>query len=169
MQMILIAIGANLPGRDGTMPIETCRAVVPRICEIPGLQFVALSQWYRSAPLPQSGQADYCNGVILLRGEMPPEALLLRLHAIEEDFGRVRSVPNAPRALDLDIIDLNGLVRTEHPPILPHPRAHLRAFVLLPLLEVAPAWRHPSLNLSVTTLLAELPPQKIRPWDAPAE
>ncbi len=167
MAMILIGIGGNLPGLDGATPLETCTAVVPVLRDLPGLDFIALSQWYRSTPLPYAPQPDYCNGVIRLEGEIPPEVLLLRLHAIEEDFGRLRSLPNAPRVLDLDIIDLNGLIRTDPPPVLPHPRAHLRAFVLRPLLDVAPGWRHPGLNMSVSSLLAELPQQNIQPWDAP--
>jgi 2-amino-4-hydroxy-6-hydroxymethyldihydropteridine diphosphokinase len=76
----------------------------------------------------------------------------------------VRGEPNAARTLDLDIIDLNGIIRAVPDPILPHPRAHYRAFVLRPLLDVAPGWRHPVLRQSVATLLAELPPQAIEPW-----
>jgi len=93
-----------------------------------------------------------------------PAELLARLHEIEAQFGRARTVPNGPRTLDLDIIDLNGIIRAVPDPVLPHPRAHLRAFVLRPLLDVAPAWRHPTLRQSVTTLLAELPIQPLRPW-----
>ena len=85
---------------------------------------------------------------------------------IEHEYGRDRStsVANGPRTLDLDLIDLHGMIRATPPPILPHPRAHLRAFVLRPILDVAPAWRHPTLRQNVATLLAELPPQNIQPW-----
>ena len=78
----------------------------------------------------------------------------------------MRSVPNAARTLDLDIIDIAGQIRTAPDPILPHPRMHLRAFVLRPLLDVNSSWRHPVFKRSVTTLLAELPPQQIEPWHA---
>ncbi len=162
--MILIAIGANLPGLDGSTPIETCRAAVPLLSALPELSFVAVSQWYRTASVPRADLPDYCNGVIRLHGEVDPESLLRQLHAIEARFGRVRSEPDAPRTLDLDIIDLNGLIRAAPAPVLPHPRAHLRAFVLRPILDVAPAWRHPALRQSVATLLADLPPQNIQPW-----
>ena len=84
--------------------------------------------------------------------------------AIESRFGRQRSVPNAARTLDLDIVDLNGLVRATRPVTLPHPRAHLREFVLRPLLDVAPAWEHPTLHLPVTSLLADVGPQGVEPW-----
>ncbi len=162
--MILIAIGANLTGEDGSTPIDTCRAAVPFLCEIPGLSFVALSNWYRTPPQPRANQPDYCNGAIRFFGEITPADLLARLHEIEARFGRQRAELNAARTLDLDIIDLNGIIRATPDPILPHPRAHLRAFVLRPILDVAPGWRHPVLHQNVATLLADLPPQGVQPW-----
>jgi len=128
------------------------------------LSVMAVSDWYRTSPLPRADQPDYCNGVVRFEGQVEPEGLLAKLHAIEAEFGRVRTVPNAARTLDLDIIDLNGLVLTTESLVLPHPRAHLRGFVLRPILDVAPAWRHPVLQQNVATLLAELPPQGVRPW-----
>ncbi|MDE2238588.1 MAG: 2-amino-4-hydroxy-6-hydroxymethyldihydropteridine diphosphokinase [Rhodospirillales bacterium] len=162
--MILIAIGANLAGGDGITPMETCAAAAGAIRAIQGLEFVALSLWYRTRAIPASSQPDYCNGMIRMRGEIDPAALLRQLHEIEIKFGRERSAPNAARTLDLDIIDMAGIIRATPDPVLPHPRAHLRAFVLRPLLDVNPAWRHPVLKQNVTTLLAELPPQAIEPW-----
>jgi 2-amino-4-hydroxy-6-hydroxymethyldihydropteridine diphosphokinase len=162
--MILIAIGANLPGPGGTAPIETCRAAIPFLSEISGLSFVAMSPWYRTAAIPNSEVPDFCNGVIRLQGEIDPLELLFKLQEIEDRFGRQRLFLNAPRTMDLDIIDLNGRIRATPTPILPHPRAHLRAFVLRPILDVAPAWRHPALHQNVSTLLAELPPQNIQLW-----
>jgi 2-amino-4-hydroxy-6-hydroxymethyldihydropteridine diphosphokinase len=87
----------------------------------------------------------------------------VRLMGVETVYGRERSVPNAARTLDLDIIAIGNLVRNEPDPILPHPRAHLRAFVLEPLVDVAPAWMHPVLGRTAAALLADLPPQDIRP------
>ena len=80
---------------------------------------------------------------------------------IEATCGRERSVPNAARTLDLDIIAIGGMVRTAPDPILPHPRAHLRAFVLLPLMDVAPTWVHPLFGKTAEELLADLPPQGV--------
>lgn len=162
--MILIAIGANLPGPNGESPPETCQAAAEAVRAIEGLKFVALSPWYRTAAIPRTDDPDYCNGMIRMEGDVPPAELLAILHGIEERFARERSVPNAPRTLDLDIIDINGIIRAVPDPVLPHPRAHLRAFVLRPLLDVAPAWRHATLRRSVATLLAELPPQPLQPW-----
>ena len=162
--MILVAIGANLPGADGASPRDACQAAAEAVRAIPGLGFIALSPWYRTAAIPRSEQPDYCNGMIRLEGEMAAAALLERLQQIERELGRVRGERNAARVIDLDIIDLNGTIRAVPDPVLPHPRAHLRAFVLRPLLDVAPAWRHPALRQNVATLLAELPPQEIGPW-----
>jgi 2-amino-4-hydroxy-6-hydroxymethyldihydropteridine diphosphokinase len=161
--VILIAIGANLPGRDATPPLATCAAAADSLRGLVGLRLVAVSPWYRTAPVPPSGQPDYVNGVARLAGEAEPAALLAALQAIEARAGRVRGAANAARPLDLDIIDLNGLVRDSPDPVLPHPRAHLRGFVLVPLAEVAPDWVHPRLEVGPAALLAGLPPYRVVP------
>jgi 2-amino-4-hydroxy-6-hydroxymethyldihydropteridine diphosphokinase len=134
---------------------------------IPGLRVAALSRWFESAPVPPSGQPPYVNAVARLRvdpGVMPdPASLLDRLMQIETACGRQRSTPNAARTLDLDIIGIGDLVRAAPDPIVPHPRAHLRAFVLAPLADVAPDWVHPVLGQTAASLLAALPQQEIRP------
>ncbi len=94
---------------------------------------------------------------------MNPVWLLRQLHLIEAEAGRLRSVPNAARTLDLDLIDANGAILQQADLILPHPRAHLRAFVLQPVRDVAPEWRHPILGQTAAELLAALPPQQISP------
>jgi 2-amino-4-hydroxy-6-hydroxymethyldihydropteridine diphosphokinase len=155
----LVALGANLPRGDGATPLETCQAAAAALGRLPGVRLAGVSRWYRSAPIPPlPGAPDYVNGVARLEGAMPdPAALLAALLAIEAAHGRARSTPNAPRTLDLDLIDLDGLVRSAPDPILPHPRAHLRRFVLQPLAEVAPGWLHPVLGQNVAALLARLP------------
>jgi 2-amino-4-hydroxy-6-hydroxymethyldihydropteridine diphosphokinase len=164
--MILIALGANLPGKDGSPPLETCRAAVAALDLLPDLRLRGLSRWYQTAPVPPSGQPDYVNAVAHLTVRpgcrIEPAVLLARLMALETVFGRQRSEPNAARSLDLDIIAMGDLVRDAPDPILPHPRAHERAFVLLPLRDVAPAWIHPVLHRSVEALITALPPQQIR-------
>ena len=158
--MILVALGANLPAADGASPLATCRSAAEALRGLPGLRLQALSHWYLTAPLLRpgapAGQRPYVNGVARLEGWMEPALLLARLHAIEALAGRVRGQVDAPRTLDLDIIAMDELVRDTPDPILPHPRAHERAFVLRPLLDVAPEWVHPRLHRSAADLLAAL-------------
>jgi 2-amino-4-hydroxy-6-hydroxymethyldihydropteridine diphosphokinase len=161
--MILVAIGGNLPGPDGTPPLVLCQRAAAALGQLPGLRLVAVSSWYETAPVPASDQPRYINGLARFEGEAAPEALLRQLQALEAESGRVRGEPNAARTLDLDLIDLNGMVRAAPDPVLPHPRAHLRAFVLRPLAEVAPDWVHPVLGRGATELLAGLPPQDVSP------
>jgi 2-amino-4-hydroxy-6-hydroxymethyldihydropteridine diphosphokinase len=144
------------------MPILTCRAAAEALRTLDGARLTALSHWYATSPLPASDQPDYINGVARLEGSLTPEALLARLQRIERAAGRVRSVANAPRTLDLDIVAMGGLVRESPDPVLPHPRAHLREFVLRPLRDVAPEWIHPAMGRSVDELLRALPPQGVR-------
>ena len=125
-----------------------------------------LSPWYSTAPIPPSGQPRYINGVIAVTGTLTPDSLLRALQAIEAAEGRVRGAANAARTLDLDIIAMGDLLRAAPDPILPHPRLHLRRFVLMPLRDVAPAWHHPETGASVHTLLAALPAQDIRRMNA---
>lgn len=161
--MILIAVGANLPAPDGAPPVVTCRAAVRRLAALPGVGACTLSRWYETAPVPASDQPDYVNGVARLGGSADPAWLLARLHDIEAAAGRARGVRNAARSLDLDIIDIDGQIRDTPDLVLPHPRAHERAFVLVPLRDVEPGWVHPRLKRSVDALLAALPLHDIHP------
>jgi 2-amino-4-hydroxy-6-hydroxymethyldihydropteridine diphosphokinase len=169
--MFLIGIGANLPGRDGEPPIATARWAAARLDALPGLQLRGLSRWYITESVPPSGQALYVNAVAALAiqpaaAAPDPVRLLAWLHDIEERAGRVRGERNAARTLDLDIIamgDAGSMVRAAPDPVVPHPRAHLRAFVLAPLHDVAPGWVHPVLLQTARDLLRELPEQGISP------
>jgi methylmalonyl-CoA decarboxylase len=166
--MILVAIGANLPAPDGVPPLDTCRRAVDALASLPGLRLEAVSHWYQTTPVPPSAQPPYVNGVVRLGGEAEPAALLDLLQTIERREGRERGEPNAPRTLDLDVIAIDGVVRRAPAPILPHPRLHERAFVLVPLADVAPGWVHPVLNRTVQSLAAALPPgQGIEPLPDP--
>ncbi|HET6608012.1 MAG TPA: 2-amino-4-hydroxy-6-hydroxymethyldihydropteridine diphosphokinase [Rhodopila sp.] len=167
--MALIAIGANLPRPDGATPLQTCRHAAVMLDRLPGARLAGLSRWYVSAPVPPSGQPPYVNGVALLVLQEPtsrdPAVFLRQLFEIEADCGRQRSVPNAARTLDLDLIAFETpegpVVRAAPDLILPHPRAHLRAFVLAPIADVAPTWQHPVLGRTAADLLSDLPDQEI--------
>jgi 2-amino-4-hydroxy-6-hydroxymethyldihydropteridine diphosphokinase len=169
LRMILIGIGANLPGPDAAPPIVTTRRAAVQLDMLPGLRLCGLSHWYSTDPVPPSDQPPYVNAIAVLGVEpaaAPPDPgmLLAWLQAVEAQAGRVRGERNAARALDLDIIamgEAGAMVRRAPDPVLPHPRAHLRAFVLVPLLDVAPGWVHPVLLRSARDLLAELPRQGI--------
>lgn len=167
--VILLAIGANLGNSDYPTPLEACLAAVLALRALPGVTVEAVSRWFESAPVPLSDQPWYVNGVVRVRTDLSPAALLQSLHDIERQFGRVRQARNEARILDLDIIDYDGHVQEadragQGGPILPHPRAAARAFVLRPILDIAPEWRHPVSGEGLATLLRALPPgQSIRP------
>jgi len=160
---IFIGLGANLPNPSHGSPRNTVVAAIAAL-EASGLTIRARSPLYESEPIPVSEQPWYVNAVVEADSTLAPEALLQLLHSVENAFGRIRGVPNAARVLDLDLLDCRGELRPgPEAPILPHPRLGDRAFVLMPLADIAPHWRHPVSHRSVAELLASLPPgQRIR-------
>jgi 2-amino-4-hydroxy-6-hydroxymethyldihydropteridine diphosphokinase len=151
--MILLGLGANLPSNVGP-PMATLAAALDALGG-ERVRLVRRSPWYRSPPVPPSAQPWYVNGVAVVETTHSPADLLALLHRIEARFGRGRGEANAARPLDLDLLDYEGRVSNAgDTPVLPHPRLHERAFVLLPLRDVAPGWRHPRLGRTVADLLA---------------
>ncbi|MGN6514761.1 MAG: 2-amino-4-hydroxy-6-hydroxymethyldihydropteridine diphosphokinase [Rhizomicrobium sp.] len=152
--MILIALGSNLSSRAGN-PAQTLRAALAHL-EKNGVKPVAVSRFFRTPAWPNPHDPAFVNSVARVRTELPPRDLIVQMHETEAAFGRVRMERNAPRTLDLDILDYEGRVEAG-PPVLPHPRIEGRAFVLVPLREVAPDWHHPVSGKSVEELLAAMP------------
>jgi 2-amino-4-hydroxy-6-hydroxymethyldihydropteridine diphosphokinase len=163
--MILIGIGSNLASRQYATPADTAEAAIADLPSL-GIDVVARSRWYRSEPVPASGQPWFVNAVAAVTSALEPAALLDRLLTLETRFGRVRSVPNADRTLDLDLLDYDGSQLQTEILVLPHPRLHVRRFVLAPLCELVPEWRHAVLGLTAAALLAQLPAgQPLYPMD----
>jgi 2-amino-4-hydroxy-6-hydroxymethyldihydropteridine diphosphokinase len=159
---VVVGLGANCPGAWGS-PVETIAQALGEI-ERRQIAVLAVSPLYATAAVGNAHQPPYVNAVAVLGTNLSPDALLRVLKEIERGSGRRGGRPWGPRSLDIDIIDYKGLVRHWHgekgefarpgprPLVLPHPLAHRRPFVLRPLLDIAPNWRHPALGLSAHEL-----------------
>ena len=156
--MIYLALGSNMSG-DFATPRRLVEAAISNL-PLAGAHVVKVAPLYGSAAVgPEvdgAPQADYVNTVVAVRAVTPAVGLLKRLHALEAAFGRARRVQWGPRTLDIDIISYHGEAHVFAAQI-PHPRLGARAFVLRPLADIAPGWRHPLTGQCVQTLLAHLP------------
>jgi len=159
--VIFIGIGANLPSDVYGPPRAACGAALC-LLEQWQVRIVSRSRWLTTAPVPAMDQPWYVNGVVHVSTDLPPQALMETLLGIETSLGRRRGEKNASRVLDLDIVAYDDLVMQPDPGsdtgiVIPHPRMTERAFVLRPLAELSPEWRHPATRQTVSELLAELP------------
>jgi 2-amino-4-hydroxy-6-hydroxymethyldihydropteridine diphosphokinase len=128
-----IGLGSNLAD-----PVAQVSHALEALGHLPQTRVTRHSSLYRSAPVGYLDQPDFINAVAQLETELAPRALLDALLALEQDNGRTREFCNAPRTLDLDVLLYDDLQHHEHGLTVPHPQMHLRAFVLQPLLEIAP-------------------------------
>src|SRR4051794_19382267 len=150
MTVAAIALGANLGDR-----LATLRAAIERISSLGTV--ITISSVYETDPVGYLDQPAFYNAVLLLETNLAAEAVMRELLAIEADLGRVRTFANAPRAIDLDLL-LYGDEISDAPALtLPHPRMHERAFVLVPLVEIAPEMIHPRLGMRIDELLELIP------------
>lgn len=162
---ILIALGSNLSHPVwGEPPLILAAAI--NFLEKEEIYTRAQSSIWSSAAWPDPRDPRYANAVIAVETILPSDQLLQRLHSVEAAFGRDRHAVNAPRTLDLDLLAYGGEVRPgPQGPVLPHPRLHDRGFVLRPLAEICPDWRHPASGQGLAALLAALDPNDdCRPW-----
>ena len=158
--MIFIGIGSNLASAIYGSPMEICEASIELLNQ-ENMTVFAKSSWYNSAPIPASPQPDFINGIIGIETDLKSLELLSMLLEIESLMGRERSVRDAARIIDIDLLAYNDeIVASEHLH-LPHPRMHERAFVIAPLAEIAPDWHHPASGKSILELLAPIADQKI--------
>lgn len=185
---ILIALGANLHSSAGT-PAQTLVKALG-LLGAAGLRLRALSRFYRSPAFPAGSGPDYVNACAALASPLPPEAVLAHLHGIEAELGRSRNRRWEARGIDLDLLAVGKAIRPDGATearwrslplaqqmhtapgqlILPHPRLTERAFVLIPLAEIAPRWRHPATGETVREMVARLPAAEkaaLVPFSAP--
>jgi 2-amino-4-hydroxy-6-hydroxymethyldihydropteridine diphosphokinase len=148
---VVIALGCSLPGSYPSREALLEAAVEALAPE--GLAVADRSGWWTSAAWPDPTAPAYLNGVVLVDTTLPAEEVLEALHRIEARFGRVRAEANAPRTLDLDLI-AHGRTVLEGAVVVPHPRAHERLFVMGPLAQIAPDWRHPVMERTAAELAA---------------
>jgi 2-amino-4-hydroxy-6-hydroxymethyldihydropteridine diphosphokinase len=190
MTKALFSLGANVAS-PGSSLVEMLESALDLVGNTDRITLGRRSRWFRTPAFPPGSGPDFVNAAAVLETSLDPESVLAALHGAEEELGRVRTVRLmrwAPRVCDLDLIAMEdavlpdretlarwmaldlGQAQTVAPPrlILPHPRMHERGFVLAPLADIAPQWRHPATGLTVAEMLAALPEDalaEIRPLD----
>ncbi len=142
---VLLGLGSNValvaePGEETEAKIAQINLAVGSLCSLPDTDIIDMAPFYESEPAYYTDQDSFVNTVVLLRCGLPPKELLAHLHGIENSLGRVRSIENGPRTLDIDILDYQMYVASDDELTLPHPRVAERDFVVKPLLDILPGW-----------------------------
>lgn len=152
--MIILGIGSNLGSSTYGKPLENCKNAVENLKNF--FLVSKISNWYESEAIPKSNQNWFVNGVVQIKTSLNEFEIIRILHSIEKEFGRNRKKKNEPRILDLDIISFNNKILNKNNLVIPHPRMHLRKFVLLPLRDINPNWIHPILRINVNNLIQKI-------------
>ncbi|AKG23567.1 2-amino-4-hydroxy-6-hydroxymethyldihydropteridine diphosphokinase [Calothrix sp. 336/3] len=153
-----IALGSNLGNS-----LEILEAAIIRLTQIPGINLLAQSSWYKTKAVGPP-QPDYLNGCAILEVEIEPQVLLITLLQIEAEFGRIRRERWGARTLDLDILLYADLILDSSNLQIPHPRMGDRAFVLVPLAEIAPDWIEPVSGRRIKQLLLDVDCSEVNPF-----
>ena len=148
--VVVIALGSNLVGDYGSS-VDLLEAALAQFAQAE-LPVIAKSSWWRSRAWPDPTANEYRNGIVLVEARLTPQVMIRTLFSLEAQFGRVRGTENDPRTLDLDLIAHGRTVVASPDLTLPHPRADQRLFVMGPLAEIAPDWRHPVSGLTARDL-----------------
>jgi len=151
MTTAYIGIGSNLEDKH-----HNCLRAIEMIEQTPGCELTGCSDWYLTKPVGVKGQEWYVNGVISISTRVPPQELMKRLLGIESAMGRIRTERWGPRIIDLDILLYGRKIINEEDLRVPHPLMHLRKFVLVPLVQLAPDLIHPALGVTMVELLGKM-------------
>ena len=157
----VIAIGSNIDSPEGLNPIKNCNKAINELSKF-NINIIKKSSWYLSEPIPKSSQPKFYNSVLLCDANYNAQKVLKIIQIVEQKFGRIRVIKNMPRCIDIDIISFNKIVKNSLLLTIPHPRMHLRKFVLLPLFELDSNWLHPLLKKNIKYFLEKVKYQKIK-------
>ena len=157
----VIAIGSNIDSPEGFSPIKNCNKAINELSKF-NIKIIQNSSWYLSEPIPKSSQPKFYNSVVLCYANHSVDKVLKIIQIIEKKFGRLRIIKNMPRCIDIDIISFNGIVKNSLLLTIPHPRMHLRKFVLLPFFEIDSNWLHPLLKKNIKFFLKKVKYQRIK-------
>jgi 2-amino-4-hydroxy-6-hydroxymethyldihydropteridine diphosphokinase len=158
VSLAYVGIGSNLLD-----PAAQVKSALAELGRLPRSRLLKASSLYRTSPVGHAEQPDFVNAVASLETSLQPAELLAELHKIEKQHGRQRSFKNAPRSLDLDLLLFDEIIQATAQLKLPHPRMHQRAFVLKPLLEIAPGIAIPGVGPAAARLpeIADQPVERI--------
>tara|TARA_B100000900_G_scaffold364912_1_gene339844 strand:- start:78 stop:578 length:501 start_codon:yes stop_codon:yes gene_type:complete len=157
--MILVAVGSNLGSKIFGSPLENCKKSIDLLKN--KFEVHKISNFYETEPIPKSDQPMYVNGVIRIKTKLLPNQILDELFSIEKFFKRVRTLKNESRVIDLDLLSYNQVILNSKHLILPHPRMHIRRFVIQPICDIDENWVHPVLKITAKNLLKKVANQNI--------